>query len=565
MKLIMNKTKRNVMRKYIIYIASFVGSALLQTGCYDDKGDYDYHDVNTMEIVIPETKLRMPKEEAVEVSIMPQISQTLEQNEENLVFQWKRLNPDATLGSDRLADYTNYSVGKECKITVEPNESNNIGLMLVVSDKKNGTVWYQQGQVVIIKPFNPCWFILQEKENKGVLGAIEGTSEGYYIYSDVFQSETGTIFPLDGKPLAMTARREYGGDRASISMMPPFFGLKIVPILTLVTDKDAALFTPSTLEMMYQSDKILFEPVQQGKAIKIDAYKMDKNGELFVNDGKSYFAYMDGFCIPYTIQNESGDYLSVSTYGSYGTGLVFFDSSTHSFLNGWALSGFSDYYGVSYSISKSVRSGFYTWKDQHPIVASTINPDDEEGSAFNPNSIDPSLQVRAIVTGGNGGNYAYAVTSSQNGKDLTVFKFSADWENEDPTCAGLYTVSLPSEIDVETAKFAASYAYTADILFVASGNKLYRIDLNRSLVTELYQYETDPSAQITCLKFKDAESEEELGMSLGLGINTADKGVVVELQLTVAGDVSREENSICVYEDPDQSIGKIVDISYNYE
>lgn len=553
------------MRKYIICIVSFIGAALLQTGCYDDKGDYDYHDVNTMDIVIPETKLRMPKEEAVEVSIMPQISQTLEQNEENLVFQWKRLNPDATLGSDRLADYTNYSVGKECKITVEPNESNNIGLMLAVSDKRNGTMWYKQGQVTIIKPFNPCWFVLQEKENKGVLGAIEGTSEGYYVYSDVFQSETGTTFPLDGKPLAMTARREYGGDRASISMMPPFFGLKIVPILTLVTDKDAALFTPSTLEMMYQSDKILFEPIQQGKAIKIDAYKMDKNGELFVNDGKSYFAYMDGFCIPYSIQNEDGDYPSISAYGSYGTGLVFFDSSTHSFLNGRALSGYGDYYTVSYSISKSVRSGFYTWKDQHPIVAYTINPDDEEGSAFNPNSIDPFLQVRAIVTGGNGGNYAYAVTSSQNGKDLTVFKFSADWENEDPTCAGLYTVSLPSEIDVETAKFAASYAYTADLLFVVSGNKLYRIDLNRSLVTELYQYETDPSAQIICLKFKDAENEEELGMSLGLGINTAAKGVVVELQLTVAGDVAREENSICVYENSDQPIGKIVDISYNYE
>lgn len=553
------------MRKYIICIVSFIGAALLQTGCYDDKGDYDYHDVNTMDIVIPETKLRMPKEEAVEVSIMPQISQTLEQNEENLVFQWKRLNPDATLGSDRLADYTNYSVGKECKITVEPNESNNIGLMLAVSDKRNGTMWYKQGQVTIIKPFNPCWFVLQEKENKGVLGAIEGTSEGYYVYSDVFQSETGTTFPLDGKPLAMTARREYGGDRASISMMPPFFGLKIVPILTLVTDKDAALFTPSTLEMMYQSDKILFEPIQQGKAIKIDAYKMDKNGELFVNDGKSYFVYMDGFCIPYSIQNEDGDYPSISAYGSYGTGLVFFDSSTHSFLNGRALSGYGDYYTVSYSISKSVRSGFYTWKDQHPIVAYTINPDDEEGSAFNPNSIDPFLQVRAIVTGGNGGNYAYAVTSSQNGKDLTVFKFSADWENEDPTCAGLYTVSLPSEIDVETAKFAASYAYTADLLFVVSGNKLYRIDLNRSLVTELYQYETDPSAQITCLKFKDAENEEELGMSLGLGINTAAKGVVVELQLTVAGDVAREENSICVYENSDQPIGKIVDISYNYE
>ena len=113
---------------------------------------------------------------------------------------------------------------------------------------------------------------------------------------------------------------------------------------------------------------------------------------------------------------------------------------------------------------------------------------------------------------------------------------------------------------------------------MTSGNKLYRIDLGRGSAIELYTYETDPSAQIVSFKFKDPESvreedddeeigeyKEKLGMSLGLGINTADKGVVVELQLTVAGDVAREENSICVYEDPDQPIGKIVDISYNYE
>ena len=83
---------------------------------------------------------------------------------------------------------------------------------------------------------------------------------------------------------------------------------------------------------------------------------MDKNGELFVNDGKSYFAYMDGLCVPYTILNEAGDYLSVATYGSFGTELVFFDSSTHSFLNGWALSGFGDYMN-SYYITKPIRSG----------------------------------------------------------------------------------------------------------------------------------------------------------------------------------------------------------------
>ena len=155
-----------------------------------------------------------------------------------------------------------------------------------------------------------------------------------------------------------------------------------------------------------------------------------------------------------------------------------------------------------------------------------------------------------------------------------MFKFSA--QDEDPICAARYTIALPSEVNVETAKFAASYAYTANLIFMTSGNKLYRIDLDRGRAIELYTYETDPSAQIVSLKFKDPESvreedddeetgeyKEKLGMSVGLGINTAAKGVVVELP--VAGDVAREENSICVYEDPDQPIGKIVDISYNYE
>ena len=42
---------------------------------------------------------------------------------------------------------------------------------------------------------------------------------------------------------------------------------------------------------------------------------MDKHGELFVNDGKSYFAYMDGCCVPYSIKNNAnGDYPSVSVY-----------------------------------------------------------------------------------------------------------------------------------------------------------------------------------------------------------------------------------------------------------
>lgn len=557
------------MKKYIIYIISFVVVALLQISCYDDKGDYDYHEVNSMEVKIPETKLRMPKDEAVEVSIVPEISQTLEQNEANLVFQWKKTKKGVKAGSERMIDYEDYSVGKECKITVEPYESENIGLMVVVTDRKNGTTWYQTGEVAIIRPLNPCWFILQEKEESGILGAIEGTPEGYYVYSDVFKSELNQAFPLSGKPLAVSARKNYGNSK--LKDMLSFLGFKVIPALMLVTDCDLSLFTPSTLKPIYRSDKILFEPVNKGESLKIEFYKMSTHGELFVNNGKAYCAFMDAFCVPYSVKSGN-EYPAISAFGSYKGGLLFFDKVNHCFLNA-SLPGTFDYMGNQ--ATQNIRKFGTPWSDQKPV---SIYSMEDDANVFDPDAIDPSLQVKDIITGGSYGNYSYAITAPFNGKELTVFKFSADWENEDPTCAAKYTIAVPSEVDVETAKFAASYAYTANIIFMASGNKLYRINLDRGQVTELYAYEVDSSAQIASLKFKDPESvreendgeaegeyKEKLGMCLGLGINTGEKGVVVEIQLTMAGDISREERSICVYEDPNQPIGKIVDITYNYE
>jgi hypothetical protein len=442
------------MRKYIICIVSFIGAALLQTGCYDDKGDYDYHDVNTMDIVIPETKVRMPKEEAVEVSIIPEISQTLEQNEENLVFQWKKTIEGKKAGSDRLSDYKDYSVGKECKVTVEPYESENIGLMLVITNKKNGTTWYQIGEVAIIRPLNPCWFVLQEKEGKGVLGAIEGTPGGYYVYPDVFKSELNQSFPLEGKPLAVSARKNYGD--SYLSSMLVFFGFKVSPALMVVTDQDLALLTPSTLITRYPSNKILFEPTGKGEPLNIEFYKMSAHGELFVNSGKAYCAPMDGFCVPFSVKKES-EFPAISAYGSYGGGYLFFDSENHRFLSA-SIPSYYDY--MMNQATQNIRNYGTKWSDQKPVSTYSMS---DESNLFDPDVIDPSLEIHDIVTGGNWGNFAYAIASPRNGKELTVFKFSA--QDEDPICAARYTIALPSEVNVETAKFAASYAYTANLIY----------------------------------------------------------------------------------------------------
>lgn len=560
-----------IMRKYILYALCFVAIALCAVGCYDDEGNYDYHEVNMVDVVIPQTSVRMPKDKAVEVSIVPKISQTLEQMEDNLAFQWRRLKENAEIGSDRFSDYEDYSVGKECKITIEPEQATGVGLMLIVSNKKDGTTWYQFGKVSIIKPFNPCWFVLQEKDEKGILGVIEGNPEAYSISSDVFKMETGGSFPLEGKPLAVAARRQYGDPYYSTQYM---FELYMYPALMLVTNQALSLFTPSTLQPKYESNKILFEPYQQGKVPNIEYYKMTRSGELIVNDGKAYFSYMDGYCLPFTVKMDD-ELPSLSAYGSYGQGMLFFDMENHRFLYGSTYS-IMDYMKYRSNKSKEVRDGTTTWSDDvRPKELYTF--DESSDNAFDPDNIDPSLQIKDMVTGGNYGYYTYAIAARQGEKALTVFKFNSD---EEPECAAKYeNIQLPAEVDLANAKFAASHAYAANIIFMTSGNKLYRINLDRALVTELYAYSPDPSAQISCLKFKDSESvgdededdeemvkyKDSLGMCLGLGINTGDKGVVVEIQLTIAGDVSRAANGICVYENPDQPIGKIVDITYNYE
>lgn len=175
------------MKKIYSYILGIASVALLQ-GCYEDKGNYDYHDVNDIKIEIPEAKVRMPKTEAQSVTLTPELSQTMAQNEDNLTFEWLRLKADAKLGSKQIKDYDKYSTGKVCNVEVEPNNPESIGMMLIVSNEETGQKWYELGKVTVIKPLNPAWFVLQETpEQRSVVGAVEGDANGFFAYSDVFK------------------------------------------------------------------------------------------------------------------------------------------------------------------------------------------------------------------------------------------------------------------------------------------------------------------------------------------------------------------------------------------
>ena len=141
-------------------LASVLAFAL--AGCYEDKGNYDYHDVNGVTIELAEQQVRMPKVDDVEVTLTPTIVQTKETGEENLDFQWLIAKEGAKALSDKMTDYIPYAQGKACNVTVKKGHADNIGLLFVVTDKLNGTQWFKTTQVKIVKQSNPCWFVLYE-------------------------------------------------------------------------------------------------------------------------------------------------------------------------------------------------------------------------------------------------------------------------------------------------------------------------------------------------------------------------------------------------------------------
>ena len=536
----------------------------LVQSCYDDKGNYDYHAVNDMKVEIPEAKIRMPKENPATVTLTPELTQTLAENEDNLTFEWKKLNKDAKIGSMRLADYTDYSTGKICQVVVEPNNPESIGMMLIVTDKTSGQKWYQLGKVAVVKPLNPAWFVLQEDaDQKGIVGAIEGNPDGFFAYADVFKSETGESFALEGKPLAIAAKGNYGYSNSMVGTM--------FANLTIATDKNIATYSPSTLTMKYGTNKILFENALNNVPVNLSYYKMDKKGEMFVTDKKAYFAYDDGWCVPYSVYdkqvNSDGEEEQVAflptcsaTFSNY---VLAYNPATHRFRIGSAFSSMMDYFGTSYYYSQYYRKGSQ-WKDKKPLVFRDLSEDADGNYAFDPSNIDASLQILDILRGGDNGNYAYAVMASEGASQITVFRFS---NADDPLCAGKYAIDLDPSIDLKTAKFTASQAYSAHFIFMAAGNSVYRIDMERQKIEKIYSYDADANAKIACLKFRDPEDAENgNGMILGFGINTsAGQGLLGELKLTIAGDVDRSENASYIFQDANNRFGKIVDISYNYE
>ena len=562
------------MKAIIKNLCGMLALSLALTACYDDEGNYTYHEINEVSVTIPKTSVRLPREGEVQVSITPELSQTMLDNEENLTFQWYKGSANATHISEdpdeeRDMYYRPYSTDKVCTLTVAFDETAPIKLLLMVTDRTNNTQWYAESTVNMVLPFSHTWFVLQEEGGKGMLGAADGEGDQATIFRDIYAEEFDRTFPLEGKPLSLDAQHQYGpgswnyGTYAQIGGM--MYRISPFPALHIMTDQDLHLVAPSTLESKYTSAQML---LGAGQPLDLSAFYCGTWATVAISQGKVWQAREDSHAVYYTAKDPEGNQLTSTQWTEYGgegsvSGYYWltFDKPNHRFLT-------CSYTSMEIMMpmtnpSYSIRTMGTPWSDSAKESKSAFVPESTDATlvdVFDADGADlAGIDVFAMARTD---NQAYAFATG-GGSPVTIYEFSAD-ATEAP-CSGLYHLTLPDGLNPGDCRFISSKGYVR-VLFMAAGNKVYKIDLNRGTPEAglIYEYTADPAATVAAVKFKEQgyfTGNDVYTRHLGVAFNRADgTGSVVELHLTAAGDVDRAEGSVYEY----AGYGKIVDIAYNY-
>lgn len=556
--------KETVMKKMIKYTILWIVGLLLFSACYDDKGSYDYHDINEVAITLPASMgVRLPKVDSVLVEITPELEQTLVANESNLVFLWERKLEQEMLGGWKVCGNE-----KNCRIYIKPENTDNITLRLTLKDNTEGTVWYKEMVLKMIQPYSNTWFVLQDEGGKAVLGAVDGEGESAVVIRDAYREDTGKEWAMKGVPRCLAGNYQYG---SPLYFFPSFMGFNTIMqrAIIVLTDQEMEVIRASTFERVWSLEEMLMQDGITFSPEYVFSRDGDSGGEMLINNGKMYCANMDGYSVYNSAQVDGESYRAEA--GGYMNGRFFvYDGENHRFLN--MPIGHND--GMERYTNRYIRTSGRQFVDS-PLSLEFVGENEESDktkNVFDPDHVNPALKMIGMSEM-SGGRQMLAFALQPADRKVHVFEFSSSgWESgnkEYARCSGKYEISLPEQAG-EDVCCITSQGFER-IFFMGIGNKIYKIDLNRSTpkLSVIYEHE-NANVRVTNLKFKhyfnlydwDNDSYIPYARTLGVALDYGgNQGGIVVMELNVAGDVNRDIKSVFEY----KGFGKIVDLAYTFK
>lgn len=506
---------------------------LLVASCYDDKGNYTYQEVNTLDVSLNKVySVRLDKDTTV--TIIPQLSQSLQENEDNLEYTW--LHSTTNHNFYGHGKFDTVGLEKNLNFHIDP-EAKNLAyahyFRLNVYDRITDIEYPVNTTIELIKPYVGSWMILHRKNGQTELGSVEYIGGDIVVQEDAYYEETGKRFT--GKPQALmsyTTSCKYYGTGSGWNMF------------TVITDDPVESGVYCQWKHFEKKDSLtrMVAPLAQNSFDFQHITLADGDGTasaLLLSGGMLYQSPRAGKIYEPAADLEGE--VNITLASKISNNALLYDEAGHRF---------AFYYNTSDGLGvKKYDPLYFSESEENTNLIKAIPTRDGNVSAVNPNKLPEDQKVLYLGTGyqyASAWTSVYAYALAKNDTRCFVYEFNPRGFNysDNASFNGYYTINIPQGLD-ESAVFASTPPYSG-LLFYASGNTVYRLDFKQAggKATAIYTHAGGKAVKMKFAKRYLFSSnafdayEFDVQYSLGIGFDMGNgKGDFVILNLSSTGSV----------------------------
>ena len=506
---------------------------LLVASCYDDKGNYTYQEVNTLDVSLNKVySVRLDKDTTV--TIIPQLSQSLQENEDNLEYTW--LHSTTNHNFYGHGKFDTVGLEKNLNFHIDP-EAKNLAyahyFRLNVYDRITDIEYPVNTTIELIKPYVGSWMILHRKNGQTELGSVEYIGGDIVVQEDAYYEETGKRFT--GKPQALmsyTTSCKYYGTGSGWNMF------------TVITDDPVESGVYCQWKHFEKKDSLIrmVAPLAQSSFDFQHVTLADGDGAasaLLLSGGMLYQSPRAGKIYKPAADLEGE--VNITLASKISNNALLYDEAGHRF---------AFYYNTSDGLGvKKYDPLYFIESEENTNLIKAIPTRDGNVSAVNPNKLPEDQKVLYLGTGyqyASAWTSVYAYALAKNDTRCFVYEFNPRGFNysDNASFNGYYTINIPQGLD-ESAVFASTPPYSG-LLFYASGNTVYRLDFKQAggKATAIYTHAGGKAVKMKFAKRYLSSSnafdayEFDVQYSLGIGFDMGNgKGDFVILNLSSTGSV----------------------------
>ena len=544
------------MKKNLIYY--MFGILFLLGACYDDKGNYNYSEINEIVVDLAESYV-LPLTDTTLV-IRPNISQTLLDRKDNLTYTWQCSN--STFASAGNADTISYADTVAIVINPDSSEINyNYYLRFNIYDHEYGIMHPYQTRIQVFKPYQGAWMVLHKQGGETRLGSVEYLGEERTSNNDVYYPATGK--KLQGEPVNIACHDFAIASEYFENIEPagsPAYGYDILMMVTS-DGQESGIYNylnhfyqwNSLQNMIYPDDRNSFD------YSKVTTLQGENAYTLCISNGTLYQAYYGlKFYKVQPATDVTGD-INITCGSIVGQSPIAYDSDGRRFL----------YYPARTNGTTNLEPDNFDPATDNTATLNLVpnRPGDAGYGIVDLNAIPEDQEMLYIGQGFKYGELpanVYGYAFAKGSENSYVYEFDAQsFYNSNKLLINYHILTTPEGVD-ENSCFASGCAYNG-ILFYTSGNKVYRLDFSQKggSVSVIY---THSKGTITSMEFAKAgkstpaatypeyiyNPNQELGIAIDNGNGTSD---FVILDLNTAGSVDESH----IFE---RTFGTIKDIAY---